>query len=244
MKKKFDYLSIIREYELFVISGVIIAVVILFSLVFLIPSFTQTQQIIDQKSVLSDRVSRLRKKDATLSSLDSDYYKTVFPKINQVLPEDKDFGSLFSTLDTLEKTTGVSIVRTDFQLGVISTNSGRLVRAQNSQAYVVPLSIDAMGSANSLLTFIDALNSLTVRIITIKDLNWVAKSPGIFGLTINGQAYFYPSPLTLGSVDTPLPQLNEKQKSILDTINKIQTVSADEEAAPGQVVVGKRNLFE
>lgn len=239
MNKVSGLLVVIRHYEIIVASVVILLVIFLLSLFYLIPNFSRAQQIFSQQKGLKKNIEILKQKDTALSSLDYEQYKDIFLKLNQVLPESKDYVSLFSSFDDLEKKTGVTIVRTDFQFGVISTTSAKLTKAPGSSAYMVPVLIEVAGTISSIQKFIDSLNSLSGRLITLNDAQWNIKQNNI-RISFNGKAYFYPQPLTIGSLDTPLPKLSKDQEELIKKVALVKL--AKEEIEP--VNVGKKNLFQ
>lgn len=242
MNKSKNYLNFIRQYEVLIASAAVVLVVLILSYVLLLPNFSRANTIFSEQSALKGRLDNLKKKDSALFALDYQYYKDNFSKISKVLPQEKDYVSLFSTFDDLERKTGVSIVRTDFQLGVVSTDSGRLTRSAQSAAFLLPINVEVIGGLSQLQNFIKSLNDFSGRFITIDQVQWNKKGEGIFLLSLGGKAYFYPLPSTLGSIDSPLPKIEKNGENILAKISQIQLVS-ESESDLDKVTVGKRDLF-
>ncbi|MBI4990998.1 hypothetical protein HZB96_02780 [Candidatus Gottesmanbacteria bacterium] len=243
MKKSKDYLNFIRQYEILIASSAVVLLVFILSYVLLLPNFSRANTIFREQRTLSGRLDNLKKKDSALVALDYQYYKDNFPKISKVLPENKDYVSLFSTFDDLERKTGVSIVRTDFALGVVSTDSGRLTRSPTSLAFLLPINVEMVGGLSQLRNFIKSLNDFSGRFITIDQIQWNKKGEGIFLLSLGGKAYFYPLPSTLGSIDSPLPKIERIGENILARISQIQLVS-ESESDLDKITVGKKDLFQ
>lgn len=242
MNKTVDYISYFRRYEFLIASAVVILVVFLLSFVLLLPNFNRANTIFRQQADLKQRLDNLKKKDSALVSVDYQYYKDNFGKVSLVLPESKDYVSLFSTFDALEQKFGVSVVRTDFQLGVVSTNSAKLSKAPNSAAFLLPINIEVMGKLPQLLNFIKALSDFSGRFMTLSAAQWTQKGENILLLTLSGKAYFYPLPTTLGSIDTPLPKIDKQTEEILTKIAQIQLSSDAQDL--DKVAVGKKDLFQ
>ncbi|MCL4339319.1 hypothetical protein M1271_06540 [Patescibacteria group bacterium] len=246
MNKDFDYkkyIPLLKKYEIIIASSIVIFVVVVMTFLLLIPNFDRAQNIYAQQQDLKRNRDVLQKKVNSLASIDAQYYKNNFAKIDQVLPTEKDYVSLFYTFDTLEQKTNVSLLKTDFQLGVISTNSAQLTRVPGSSAYVLPVGIQVLGSLSSIQNFIKALGDFSGRYITVDSFQIETKGGDAFIATLVGKAYFYPLPATLGSVDTPLPNMNSDEEKILNTIAKIQQTSSEEYSLPSSAV-GKKNLFQ
>lgn len=242
MNKAKDYISYFRQYEFLIASVVVILVVLLLSFVLLLPNFNRANTIFREQSDLKQKLDNLKKKDNTLASVDYQYFKDNFGKVSQVLPESKDYVSLFSTFDILERKFGVSIIRTDFQLGVVSTNSGKLTKSPSSPAFLLPINVEVMGRLPQLLNFIKALSDFSGRFITADQVQWIQKGEDILLLSLSGRAYFYPFPTTLGSIDSPLPKIDKQGEEIFAKITKIQLTSEPEDL--GKVAVGKKDLFQ
>lgn len=243
MNGKKHFLFVLKQYEVLITSLLVIFAVIILGFLFLLPNFGKAQEIYQEQNVLRTRLENLDKKDKDLGKIDDQYYKITLPKINAVLPETKEYVSLFSTLDSLERESGVSITRTNFSLGSVSTNSAKLTKIAGLSAYPLPLSLSVIGGSSSVIKFMEGLNSLTGRIITLDQIEWTYKSLDIFEVTFVGNAYFYPYPQTIGSLYKPVPILDKKHEDLLARIAEIkQNVSAETEI--GNVSVGKKNIFQ
>lgn len=242
MKLNLEFLSEIRKYEIFIASAFILLMIIILSIGLLVPNFNRAQEIYQKQKELTIRLENLRKKDNTLSGLDFNYYKDNFVKINYVLPEAKDYVSLFKTFDLLEKKEGVSIIKTDFQLGIVSTDSSKLAKTAGSPTFFIPVTIEVIGNLPSLQNFIKSLSDYTGRFISIDSFSWVKKDGDRLLLNLSGRAYFYPLPTTLGTVDSPLAKISENEEKILAKISSISVV--EEEVTIDKGDLGKKDLFQ
>jgi Tfp pilus assembly protein PilO len=242
MKLNLEILSKLRKYEIIVASGLVIVVVIILIFTALLPNFNRAQKIYREQQNLTLKLDNLRKKDRTLSSIDYQYYKENFPKIGYVLPESKDYVSLFTTFDNLEKDGGVSVVKTDFQMGIVSTDSARTQKNTSSGAYFIPVSIDLIGNITSLSKFIKALSDYSGRFLTVENFSFVNKDFDTLLLTLNTRAYFYILPTTIGSIDSPITKISQNQEKILEKIGKIER--ATQEDTLNEKEIGKKDLFQ
>lgn len=244
MKKKFDYLSYIRKYEIVIASSAVLLLVIFLVFNMLLPNLDRANQIYVQGQTLKKELEILKQKDNTLSSLDYQYYKDIFLKSNFVLPEDKNYISLIGTFDLLEKDAQVIITRTDFQLGVVSTSSANLTRAVGTQAYVIPVTLEVTGSFTSLQKFLEAVANVAGRLMVFDDISVVYRPEGALSASFTGRAFFYPLPTALGPVDSPLPRPDKNQEAIMKKISELNLPQDIGSADLEKKNVGKGNLFQ
>lgn len=235
--------SIIRQYEIMLASGTCLVIVFILANIFLFPNFSRVQKIYRGQQELKKRTTLLLSKDSRLSTLDFKFYKEVYPKLVEILPEEKDYVSLFSTFDSLEQKTGVTVLRTDFQLGAISTTSAKLTKHKESSAYIVPLTVEVLTDTSSLKNFFETLNSFSGRLITIESASWSIKENGNAQALLAGYAFFYPPPSVLASIDSPLPKIQKSQEEILMRVAQMEVEPKVVEEAE-KVKIGKKNLFE
>lgn len=242
MKEK-KYLSILRQYEIVIVSSLVLFLVIFLVFNMLLPNLNQANQIYVQGQALRRKVDALKQKNNLLSTLDYQNYKDLFLKSNQVLPEGKDYVSLIGTFDMLEKKSSVTILRTDFQLGVLSTSSASLVRAANSPAYVIPINVEITGTKEAIQKFLGVVGSFAGRLMVFDDMSVTTKLGEVLDVVFSGRSFFYPLPATLGSLDSVLPKLEKNQDEIVKKINDLAFTS-DAVINIDQSAVGKKNLFE
>lgn len=240
MNKK-PYLFLLKKYEIIIGSvGVIITVFIL-SFLFLLPNFDRAQEIYRNQTKIKQKLDKLKQKDNFITSLDYKYYQDLFPKINMVIPDNKDYVSLFQTFDNLEKKTGVVIHRTDFQLGVVSTGSAKLSRLSKSGNSVLPVTLEISGNYDTIRKFIESVTDLTGRLITLTEAKITYKDDNELRFIFNGNAYFNPLPQTIGSVESSIVQIAPEKEDFLKKISQIQLEQSEEIS---KVEVGKTNIFE
>lgn len=242
MKLQDQILKYLKFYEITIASCVIIIVLAVSSYLFLIPNILHAKFIYDQEKLLQKKLAIVRQKDSTLSNLDSALYKSALIQLGRILPESRDYVSFFSTFDSLEQKTGVRIAKTDLQLGLLSTQSGRLVKRADSPAYIIPITLEVVGNAETLPAFFAGLQNLEGRLITINSIHWSLKDdPDGIHADIAGRAYFYPLPGSLGKVNSPLPKLSKEQENIITKAESQNTETIVDDFST--VEVGVKNLF-
>lgn len=243
MKIIYKYLPFIRKYEIIIASCAVLILVILLVFNMLLPNLNRANQIYKEEQNLKKRLDLLSQKNQFLSSLDYQYYKDSFLKSSQILPDSKDYISLISAIDSLEKQSGVSLIRTDFQLGAVSANSNNLVKVPGSAASAMPIIIEVMGDRFSLHKFLDLISGYNGRLMVFDEVSFKLKTGETFDAVFTGRAFYYPLPSTLGSIDSPLVKLEKRQEAILQKISSLnieQEISADLDKSS----IGKKNLFE
>lgn len=243
MKKGINYLAYIRKYEILLASAAVLLLVVILFFNMLLPNLNRANQIHAESGRLSKKVESLKKKDVTLSSLDYQAYRDLFLKLNQVLPEGKDYVSLINTFSLLEQKSGVTVVRTDFQLGVVSTSSANFTRAAGSSAFVIPISIELVGDFSAIRKFLEEVANLAGRLMIFDDMAVTIKSDGTLDTTFTGQAFFYPLPTSLAAIDAPLPRLEKSAELILKNISE-RELPSESMVELDKASIGKKNLFE
>lgn len=236
-------ISQLRSYEVLISSFIVIATVIVLVITLLIPNFQKARKIFSEHQNLAKKLVAIKKKDEELSKINYQLFKDTLPKIILVLPYQKDFVSLFTRFDQLQSKTGVTILRTDFQLGVISTTSANIAKQEMKGTFFIPMSVEVVGTQPQIEQFIDSLSDVTGRLITISEIQWQFREDQSITAAINGKAYFTPLPVSLGTLETTLPQFNKSQQSLFDKVSQnsdldIPFVETD------TIPTGKKNLFE
>lgn len=237
------FITVFKKYAILFASGAAMVVIGVLTILLLLPNFRQAKLIFSQQMVLQQQKDRLSQKDKALEEVDYKYFQDAYPKINWVLPESKDFVSLFSTFDSIQSKTGLTVLKANFQLGLISTGSSTLAKTTSAGAYTVPLSIDVAGDIPKLQKFLKSFSDFSGRFITIDEIRWKFKSDGSVLAELVGKAYFYPVPSQIGSLDTPLPLFDKQKEEILANIAQI-SLAETEAVEFEKIPIGKRDLFQ
>lgn len=242
MKKNIDFLYYIRRYEVIIASGAVLLVVIFLTLNMLIPNLNRANQIYVQGQTLKKKLEQLILKERALSSYDYDYYKDIFLKTGQILPENKDYVSLINTFDKLERKSGASITRTDFQLGVVSTSSANLIKVPGTSAFAIPIKVSVLGDLTAIEKFLGLISDYRGRLMVFDNVSVNSKNDTLEA-GFSGQAFYYILPATLPPIDSPLPALSAAEQEILEKIILLDLPKETfEELDKG--AIGKKNLFQ
>ncbi len=242
MKKPISYyLYFFKRYEILAVSGLAILAILALSYYYLLPNFRKAQEIYSQQKLLRTRLTILRKKDELLSTIDGNVYKDNINKLATILPGSKDYVSLFNTLDNLQSKSGVTILKSDLQLGTVSTLSSKLKKDTVSPAFLMSVNLAIIGDLEQINKFINSLTDLSGRILMINKISWGDSEDGLYTVSLEGNSYFYPLPSKIGGVDSPLVQTDEKQQKILDQIATMPLQIEDDTNI--SVPLGKQNLF-
>lgn len=244
MKINAKYWEYIKEYEISIASAMVILLVIILTLSLLVPNINRANQIYSQGQEFNKKLDILTHKYNILTSLDYQLYKDNFLKLNQVLPESKDYVSLITTFDTLENQSGAKILQSDFQLGVFSANPAKSGQTAGSLAVPVPLNLEVSGNLASIKKIQDTIANFDGRFMVFDDMAASTKPNGVLDVTFTGRAFYYPLPATLGAIDTPLPLVEKPQEVILKAISALSSPPSPESTGMDKSSLGKINLFE
>ena len=244
MKKvKINFLKIFKRFEIPLASGIIIIFSGILTYKLLIPNLFKAREMNEDDKLLRKKITNLSNKKKILSSVDERLLRDNFIKLNYVVPDNKDYVLLFTTLDQLQQKIGISITRTDFQLGVISTSSALLKRNKTADNYIVPVTLEVIGTIEQLQSFLGELSNLSGRLITAEQIKIEVLDFGLVKAIISGRTYFNPLPKQLGPVETEIPEFNQNYqeifKKILENQYPIEVIEETQENVP----VGKNNLF-
>lgn len=238
-----EYYLILKKYEVIIASALVLLIVLILTRIFLISQIVRVTKINADKKLLSEQKKLLLSKERDLTSLNFQFYQDTYPKLNQVLPDNKDYFSLFNTFDLLEQQFNVAILRTEFKLGVVSTQSARLERETGTDAYAIPLSVDVIGDFEKLKQFFIALSDLTRRYINVESIIWKLEETGLVQAKIQAKAYFYPQSRQIDPVSQPLTKLTIEEDELLKKIALNKPV-LQYKIQIEDIEVGKRNLFQ
>ena len=143
--------------------------------------------------------------------------------------------------DNLQSVTGITIIRTDFQLGTISTGSANKTQGPGKNIYNLPISFAILGSYRQFQNFISLLSSFSGRIVSIKSIQWDYKSEDLINASFTGYAFYSPLPSSIGAIDTPLPIIDKNGQDLMSKIANLPEVK--NEIIDGSIVTGKNDLF-
>ena len=244
MKSKLQIKSLLVKYELVISSLIVCLFVAGLTLTLLLPNIQRVLIIHDDKKKLAERLTLLKKKENLLALENQLNLSENFKRLNTIVPTTKDYVLLFSTLDELQNRTGVSVTRSDFQLGVVSTSSALLKKPAGQISYQLPLNLEVVGDYVQTELFLRSLSDLSGRLITIDILHLEIQEDGSLRSSIKGNAYFNPLPKSIGKIDSALPEFTREYREIVDMVNQNLVLDEAASANPANVELGKNDLFQ
>src|SRR3990167_5340982 len=243
MKSKLQIRSLLVKYELAISSLIVCLFVAGLTLKLLLPNIQRVLIIHDDKKKLAERLTLLKKKENLLALENQLNLSENFKRLNAIVPTTKDYVLLFSTLDELQNRTGISVTRSDFQFGVVSTSSALLKKQADQTSYQLPLNLEVTGDYVQTELFLRSLSDLSGRLITIDTLQLKIQEDGSLRSSIKGNAYFNPLPKSIGKIDSPLPEFNQEYREIVDRVNQNLVLQEGVYDNTASVPLGKNDLF-
>ncbi len=238
---KTSLLNTIQDYKLYILSVTICIVVIILTSLFLIPNIQKIQDVIVKQKDSEDTRKRLEVKNNTLSSISKDEELELLKKLIFVLPEEKDVFSIFSGLDTLEKSSGLLVTNSGFKIGVVSTGSAQIQNVDPKIKYQsIDITYEVFGSKPQILGLLQALTSFKTRLFTAKNLNVAYQDQDHVSASFVLSAYYLPFPAQLGSAGSALPISSPSYDRLKAKV--MANASLVEEDVPIGTQ-GKQNLF-
>lgn len=219
----------------FYIFPVIIVVTSLVLIVFVI--YPQSMALVNGFGELQQKSNKLQVLKLKASDLEGLNEIELTQKINillTALPSDKEYPSLIGVLKGLGSQLGITLSSIQIGQAVSTSNSG--------SSFIVNLEITAPQTLISrLATSIESSpRVMKVRSIDLSYNKSTNLVNGIFVLDV----YFVPLPTTIGSAESPLPKLSEKDQQTIDNFTR-STPSLSQSSIPATVSArGKVNPFE
>lgn len=237
-----EFLPIIRRNQGVFIACVIFIVIAFLTFQFLIPNIQKIQEVIVTSQDQEKKLTDLRNKVTVLESINKTEEAGILKKIIAVLPEEKDVFSIFAGIDGLESDSGVVITKSDFRVGVISTESAKMARSATgeNESLRVLIQFEAVGTRESMRKLFDILGTVKTRLFTASEVH--VGYAGQDQMTVNFvlSAYYSPFPASLGSVQGSLPEFSKE-------LMTLKTLIAKESLPVSEVMPsmerGKEDLF-
>lgn len=198
--------------------------------------FPQTKELIGNvrlEKELKSRQGLLEAKAQVLEKLDEQDLSVKVGSVLASYPAEKDFASVIGLIQQLAAQSGFSL--TTLSLG---SAAGKY---SDSQSYSVKM--DTVGPKSLLKNFISSIED-TPRIMRVSNLEVATtRDANIVNTSLEIQVLFASLPQTFGTVDSPLPQLTQKDEELIVRLTQTPVV-----AAPTEPVTlsprGKANPFE
>lgn len=221
-------------YRLYIFPAVV-ALSSLFLIVFAI--YPQTVKLLDNQRLSSDLKNKTKFLEDKVVALESYDTEDLSRKVELVLtsyPADKDFGNILGILQGLASQYGLNIISAS--LGGGSSKLG------NTESYTVRFEIE--GPGDLLSSFLYSLEN-SPRLTRLKSIDVSSGSSAMLSATMSVEVLYAQAPQTFGSVDSPLPELNQKDDELLVSLAATKPVPAvSTVSAQPTSPRGKSNPFE
>lgn len=205
----------------------------LFLIVFVI--YPQTAKLISNQKAIDGLVNKsrfLETKVAALESLNGDDLSRKVGFVLAALPPDKDYGNILSLLQQRTAQLGFSINSVTF-----GSSANKL---ENLSSFEVKL--DIKGVQANFETLLNNLENSS-RIVRINSIDIPSKQIAqAFEASLAVEVLYSKLPQSFGSVDSPLPELSQKDEQLISRLEGLGgTVSTSSAAESPR---GKSNPFE
>jgi len=238
---------IIRLYQSFIISGVIILFCLIALFVGIIPG---SQKIVSMGKAVYEQtktIQSLEEKINILNTLDEELLQSYVTSAITAVPADKSLGTIFSTIDGLTAQEGVAVEGVSLSsIGSIATESAQKLSTEEQKigVNIVPFSIVVVGPIEQVRNVVDKAVKIR-RLFRIRnfDLSFDNKS-GTTRSTIQMDAYYVPFSKSLGKIRDALKPLSDEEIQIMSKISALPLVTREEQVSTesSQVQTGPRSM--
>lgn len=204
----------------------------LFLIVFVI--LPQTIKLITNQQAAGDLLNRtkiLETKVSALESFDSGDLSQKLKLSLAILPVEKDYGNILGLAQQLVSQSGFSLE--SITLGTSNQKFG------SSDSFTVKLEVK--GPRVAFQTLLDNLDN-SPRLIKISDIDVASgKQDQFMDAALVLEVLYAGLPKDAGTIDSPLPELSQKDEELISTLDKSRNVAAPASISSGK---GKLNPFE
>lgn len=222
-------------YKLFIFPA-IVALSCLILIFFVI--YPQTSQLFSNQKSQGEFLKRSEILEAKAQSLEQYDSRDLELKVNYALgafPADKDFATVVGLLQSIT-------ARSGFSINSLNLGSGG-GKVQNAESYTIKL--DLIGSKSLLQALISNIES-SPRLMRVASLETtVGRDAQSSTVSLDLEILYAPAPKEFGTIDSPLPDLSEKDEELLSRIARVgEVVSLVQPEAVQLGPRGKANPFE
>ncbi len=219
--------NLISQYKLFIYPLVVVVASVVLIVFLILPQLKGLFLGQGNLNEAQGRLNVLSVKATELESLNANDLSQKLEVALAALPTDKDFSALIGIFKGLAGSSGMNL--TSLHLGGGVDQDGFTVKA------------DMIGSATSLGNLLSSIET-SPRVMRVQSMETTSSGLGntIF-TTLTVLVYFSPSPKTLGSVDSALPNLSDDDQHVLATLARTNVGAINQ---PTSLPSGKSNPFE
>ncbi len=149
-------LRLIKSYAIYIWVFIIALCILLYLIIIQVPAYFTSRE---QVNTLKNEVTQLNSKKNIIYSYDASELDSLIKTMNMLLPNSEDYFSIFRSLDIISRRSNFNI--TSYSVNFSKSNSERL-----------SLQIEAEGSPDGLLSFLNEYKFSGGRLITMDKVNF------------------------------------------------------------------------
>jgi len=227
---------IIRLYQSFIISGVIILFCLIAVFIGIIPGSQKIFGMVKGVYEQTKTVQLLKEKINILNALDTELLQSYATAAISAVPADKSLGTIFSTIDGLTSQEGVAVGGISLSsIGSVATEAAQKLSKEEQQigVNIVPFSIIVVGPIEQVRNVVEKAVKIR-RLFRIRnfDLSFDNTS-GTTKSTIQMDAYYVPFPKSLGKISDSLKALSDDEIQIINKISALPLVTREVPVSTG-----------
>lgn len=236
----------LRIYQGFVVSGAIVLFGVVALLFAVIPGIRTTVALYDDLGELEGQIKNLSAKLSFLESLREEELRGQVAELLAAVPEEKSVPTILGTIEGLAQQTVVTI--DDMSLtspGSLATGSAARQSAAEKKigASGLPFSLNASGTYEAVRDFVGKINAVR-RLFDVTSFDVSTSGTGETKLRLSLTAFYQPLPSSIGSVESPVARLSEKDRATLENVLQFPDVSPSSGVPLTPILTdGKRDPF-
>jgi Tfp pilus assembly protein PilO len=225
-----SYKRLFHQYQHLAVSVGIFIVIIVGVMAGLYPAVVSITSMRSSTAKITDELNVLREKVSLLESVDEITYRSYLTDLALAVPTDKSLTSLFSTIDGLSQSTGVTF--SNFTLvkpGSIATESAK--KQSNEERKVgsnfLPFTLTVTGTYEQIRTFVE--RSITVRrFFRIRSFSILFTTAEVISVEMGMDAYYAPLPTNLGSSQQAISPLSPQDEATISRIASLPVLGRED----------------
>ena len=222
------------QYRLYIFPA-IVALSSLILITFII--LPQISKLITDQKKEGDLISKQHFLEVKAQTLENFNAQDLSNKVDYALfsyPSDKDFGTVIGLVQRVTQESGFTL--TSISLG------NQASKYANSQSYAIKL--DTTGP-KKLLPILFSNIETSPRLMRIGNID-ISSTPDLQAVVVsmNIDVLYSPAPVSFGSIDSPLPEISQKDEDLIAKLARINPVASQPSSALLTLPRGKANPFE
>ena len=218
----------LRTYQEFFISGALIVVVIMGTIFGIVPMIQKILAIREDSVALSDSVQQLQSKETILENINDQTYRTELAALVSAVPTDKSLPTLFSTIDAVSASTGVTVAELSLDRpGTLASGSADKQTAEEKKigSSLIPFSITVNCDYLQIHDFLAAVVNIR-RFFRVRNFNISFRDPSNISVHVGMDAFYAPLGSIATTIESPLEPFSPDETHIIKTIEDMPQPSA------------------